>query len=44
MRWDKAWVIARKEFSEYRRNKYIIYSLVVMPLSLIHISEPTRPY
>ena len=32
MRWDKAWIIARKEFSEFRRNKYIIYSLVVMPV------------
>ena len=34
MRWEKAWIIARKEFSEYRRNKYIIYSLVVMPIVL----------
>jgi ABC-2 type transport system permease protein len=32
MRWEKAWIIARKEFSEYRRNKYILYSLVVMPI------------
>jgi ABC-2 type transport system permease protein len=32
MRWEKVWAIARKEFSEYRKNKYILYSLVVMPV------------
>jgi ABC-2 type transport system permease protein len=31
-RFDKVWTIARKEFSEFRRNRYILYSLVLMPL------------
>ncbi|MCG7845033.1 MAG: ABC transporter permease subunit [Methanomassiliicoccales archaeon] len=26
------WTIARKEFSEFRRNRYILYSLILMPL------------
>ncbi len=32
MRFDKSWTIVRKEFSEYRRNKYILYSLFLMPI------------
>lgn len=32
MRFEKTWIIVRKEFSEFRRNKYIIYSLVLMPV------------
>jgi len=32
LRFDKAWTIVRKEFAEYRRNKYILYSLFLMPI------------
>ncbi len=32
MRLRKAWVIVRKEFSEFRRNRYILYSLFLMPI------------
>jgi len=32
MRFDMAWIIVRKEFSEYRVNRYILYTLVIMPL------------
>ncbi|HVO77524.1 MAG TPA: ABC transporter permease subunit [Methanomassiliicoccales archaeon] len=32
MRLRKAWVIVRKEFSEYRKNRYILYSLFLMPV------------
>jgi ABC-2 type transport system permease protein len=34
MRFDMAWIIVRKEFSEYRVNRYILYTLVFMPLIL----------
>jgi ABC-2 type transport system permease protein len=34
LRWDRIWSIVRKEFSEFRRNKYILYSLVLMPILL----------
>ena len=30
--------------SENRRTMYRVYSVIVRSLSLIHISEPTRPY
>ena len=32
MRLSKAWVIVRKEFSEYRKNRYILYTLFLMPV------------
>ncbi len=32
LRWDRVGIIVRKEFSEFRRNKYILYSLVLMPI------------
>ncbi len=32
MRFEKAWIIVRKEFSEFRKNKYILYSLFLMPI------------
>jgi len=32
MNLDKIWIIVRKEFSEYRKNRYILYSLFLMPL------------
>jgi len=32
MRLWKAWIIATKDFSVFRKNKYILYSLVGMPL------------
>jgi hypothetical protein len=31
MRLEKSWIIVRKEFSEFRKNKYILYSLFLMP-------------
>lgn len=34
MRWDNVWTIVRKEFSEYRVNRYILYTLVFMPILL----------
>jgi ABC-2 type transport system permease protein len=32
LRFEKAWIIVRKEFSEFRKNKYILYSLFLMPI------------
>lgn len=32
MRLDKVWIVARKDMSEFRTNKYIIFSLAVMPI------------
>jgi ABC-2 type transport system permease protein len=32
MRLDKSWIIVRKEMSEFRKNKYILYTLVLMPI------------
>ena len=32
MRMEKMWAIARKEFSEFRRNRYVLMTLVLMPL------------
>ena len=34
MRLDMAWIIVRKEFSEYRVNRYILYTLIFMPIIL----------
>lgn len=34
IRWDKVWTLASKEFKEFRRNKFILYSLVLMPFLL----------
>lgn len=32
MRLWKAWIVATKDFSVFRKNKYILYSLIAMPL------------
>lgn len=40
MRLDRIWTVARKDMSEFRTNKYIIYSLVLMPI-LIAVVLPT---
>jgi ABC-2 type transport system permease protein len=32
IRFEKMWAIARKELSEFRRNRYVLMSLVIMPL------------
>ncbi len=32
MRLDKVWTVARKDISEFRTNKYIMFSLVLMPI------------
>lgn len=34
IRWDNVWTLAAKEFKEFRRNKFILYSLVLMPFLL----------
>ncbi|OPY31946.1 MAG: ABC-2 family transporter protein [Methanomassiliicoccales archaeon PtaU1.Bin124] len=34
IQWEKVWTIATKEFKEFRRNKYILYSIILMPLLL----------
>ena len=32
MRFDKVWTVAKKDMAEFRTNKYIMYSLILMPL------------
>jgi ABC-2 type transport system permease protein len=32
IRFEKMWAIARKEFTEFRRNRYVLMTLVFMPL------------
>ena len=32
IRFEKMWAIARKEFSEFRRNRYVLMTLVAMPM------------
>jgi ABC-2 type transport system permease protein len=32
IRFEKMWAIARKEFTEFRRNRYVLITLVFMPL------------
>ena len=32
LRWSKAWVVARKDLSEFRRNRIILGSLIAMPI------------
>ncbi|MBM4237560.1 MAG: hypothetical protein FJ151_03645 [Euryarchaeota archaeon] len=32
MRIKKAWIVAKKDLSEFKTNKYIIFSLILMPL------------
>jgi len=32
MRFDKIWTVARKDISEFRTNRYIMFSLALMPL------------
>ncbi len=32
IRFEKMWAIARKEFSEFRRNRYVLMTIVMMPL------------
>ena len=56
MRPDRIWTVARKDMSEFRTNKYIMYSLVLMPLlmalvlPLIYLTPftmfagPTEPF
>ncbi|MBX5329333.1 MAG: ABC transporter permease subunit [Candidatus Bathyarchaeota archaeon] len=34
MRLWKAWIVAKKDISVFRKNKYILYSLIAMPLVL----------
>jgi ABC-type multidrug transport system permease subunit len=32
LRWNKVWVVARKDLWEFRRNKFIIYTMLITPL------------
>lgn len=34
MRLDKLWVVAKKDLAEFRTNKYVMYSILLMPLML----------
>lgn len=34
MRFDKLWVVAKKDLAEFRTNKYVMYSILLMPLLL----------
>ena len=34
MRPDKLWVVAKKDLAEFRTNKYVMYSILLMPLML----------
>jgi ABC-2 type transport system permease protein len=34
MRLWKSWIVATKDFSVFRKNKYVLYSLIAMPLLL----------
>jgi ABC-2 type transport system permease protein len=34
MRLDKIWVVAKKDLAEFRTNKYVMYSIILMPLLL----------
>src|SRR5512144_452179 len=34
MRLSKAWIVTKKDLSIIRRNKYVFYSLIAMPLIL----------
>ncbi len=34
MRFSKAWIVTRKDLSIIRRNKYVFYSLIAMPIIL----------
>ncbi len=34
MRFDKIWTVARKDLAEFRTNKYVMYSILLMPLLL----------
>ncbi len=31
-RWSMAWVVAKKDLREFRKNKYILYTLVITPI------------
>jgi ABC-type Na+ efflux pump permease subunit len=34
MRLDKIWIVAKKDLAEFRTNKYVMYSIILMPLLL----------
>ncbi len=34
MRLDKIWTVSKKDLAEFRTNKYIMFSLILMPLLL----------
>ena len=40
MRLERSWVVARKDLAEFRRNKYIMMSLLVMPI-VVSVVLPT---
>ena len=32
MRFSKSWIVTKKDLSVFRKNKYILYSLVALPI------------
>ena len=34
MRLWKSWIVTRKDLSVFRKNKYVLYSLIAMPIIL----------
>jgi len=32
LRWDRAWIVARKDIAEFWRNRYIMMTIVLMPM------------
>ena len=56
MRLDRIWIVAKKDMAEFRTNKYIMYTLVLMPLLMALVlptiyltpvtmfSAPSEPY
>ena len=50
IRFEKMWAIARKEFSEFRRNRYVLMTMVFMPmlmtiiLPVVYLVPVTAPY
>jgi ABC-2 type transport system permease protein len=37
LRLDKIWIVARKDLAEFKTNKYIIFSLIAMPLVMAFV-------
>ena len=56
MRLDRIWTVAKKDMSEFRTNKYVMFSLILMPLIMALVlptiyltpftmfAEPNEPF